>query len=80
MSVSQMVDKGYRVVFDAENGVDTSYFENKRTGNKIKIPRSGKTYEIEMDVIPYKEAMGIQRTGFRPGWGLATKELAAVHP
>jgi len=80
MSVSQMVDKGYRVVFDADNGVDISYFVNKDTGSKIPIPRSGKTYEIEMEVIPFQEAKEAQRTGFRPGWGLSTSELAAVHP
>ena len=62
MSVSHMVDNGYRVVFDSDDrGEDTSYFVNKETGAKIPIPRSGKTYEIEMNVHPYSEAKESQQ-------------------
>ena len=92
LSVSQMVDQGYRVVFDSDDTCgrggstdsrkDVSYFQNKETGVKVKIPRSGRTYEIEMDVLPYKEAKGFQRPKqpvFRSGRGLP-RDMAAVLP
>ena len=80
LCAAEMVDAGYRVVLDQDNGIDKSHMINKKTGEVSSLVRSGKIYNMEMDVLPYAEAVevmrkfqkprpGFQRQGFQgKGW------------
>ena len=46
-SVSRIVAKGNRVVFDN----DESYIENKRTGKKVKLELEGGTYVMNVELL-----------------------------
>ena len=52
MSVSDMVDKGVRVVFDKENGKDVSHFVIKKTGRRVALDRTNRVYDfpLELDI------------------------------
>ena len=57
MSVSEMVDQGKRVVFDAdENGRDISYVMDKTTGEVLSISRNKRVYEFDFTVLPFAQA------------------------
>ena len=61
MCVSQLVVSKHKVVFDADDsGKDISHIINKQTGVKIPMERVKKTYEIEVDVLPYQQAKKVQ--------------------
>ncbi len=60
LSVSEMVDAGYSVIFDS----DHSCAVHKRTGVSIPIHRRDKIYEMRWDILDYEDAKkheGFQR-------------------
>jgi hypothetical protein len=65
MAVTEMVDSNMRVVFDKVDGIDTSHFVDKRTGETFKMDRGNKVYEVEFDVVPHWEAQRAQQANRR---------------
>jgi len=55
MSVFDMVETGHRVVFDKEDGQDVSHAFNKTTGEKTKFILRNNVWELDVDVIPFKD-------------------------
>ncbi|CAK0896643.1 unnamed protein product, partial [Prorocentrum cordatum] len=55
-SVSEMVDAGHRVVFDAGG----SYAENKSTAVITPFQRRNNVYEMEMELMPYSKAKDVK--------------------
>jgi hypothetical protein len=55
LSVAEMVDAGYTVVFRKKDGQDVSCAVNSTTQQQIKFSRRNKIYEIDMAVQPYHE-------------------------
>jgi hypothetical protein len=54
LSVAEVVDKGFRVVFDTdENGRDTSHMVRKSDGQRVEFNRRNKVYEIDWEILPY---------------------------
>lgn len=55
LSVAEVVDKGFRVVFDTDqDGRDTSHMVRKSTGQRVEFRRRNKVYEIDWDILPYQ--------------------------
>ena len=56
VSVSKLIDDGWRVVFDEE----ASYIEHKRTGNTINIRRERGVFVVDafVDQVNPKKAKG----------------------
>ena len=50
LAISEMVDQGLRVVFEATGGKDTSYLEVKATGERIPLVRRRRVYVIDLGV------------------------------
>eukprot|EP00971_Amphidinium_carterae_P330779 6463992-Amphidinium_carterae.1 len=51
MSVGEMVDQNYRVVFDRDvSGRDMSHALHKPSGTKVPFQRNGKTFDIVMEL------------------------------
>eukprot|EP00971_Amphidinium_carterae_P312552 6212347-Amphidinium_carterae.1 len=48
LSVPEIVDKGFRVVFDSEG----SYAEHKKSKERLYFEREGMSYEMVMNVLP----------------------------
>eukprot|EP00971_Amphidinium_carterae_P026014 513149-Amphidinium_carterae.1 len=48
LSVAEAVDAGYKIVFDKVDGEDNSFFIHKATGEKIKMQRTAKVYDISL--------------------------------
>ena len=69
LCAAEMVDAGYRVVLDQDNGIDKSHMINKKTGEVSSLVRSGKIYNMEMDVLPYAKAVEIERKFQKPRVG-----------
>jgi len=65
MSISEMVDKGMRIVFDKENGVDVSMITAKATGTKIPVVRENRVYVLPITVADSSSA-GFRGRGVRP--------------
>ena len=57
LSVAEVVDKGFRVVFDTDNkGRDTSHMVRKSDGHRVEFHRRNNVYEIDWDILPYQPA------------------------
>ena len=56
MSVYDMCLAGHRVVFDIEDGVDMSYVLHKKTGQTIKPELRNRTWDLDVEVVPYVES------------------------
>ena len=59
-SVSKIVDKGNRVVFDSEG----SYIQNKQTGETMKLERERGTYIM---IVEYETSEEVARASGFPG-------------
>ncbi|CAK0890329.1 unnamed protein product, partial [Prorocentrum cordatum] len=77
-SVSEMVDAGHRVVFDAGG----SYAQNKSTGVIAPFQRRNNVYEMEVELMPYskaKDVIGRAEAWSKPGAnGKKQKEICMV--
>ena len=52
-SVSQMVKNGNKLVFEQDsNGKDTSYIQNKRTNEKIRLRQENGVCVLDLVVAP----------------------------
>jgi hypothetical protein len=66
-SVSGMIHKGKKVVFDLDdgaldcNGVYScgSYIEDKASGKRTRMQEAGGNFTVKMKVIPYKDAVNL---------------------
>ena len=59
LSVAEVVDKGFRVVFDTDNkGRDASHMVRKSDGHRVEFHRRNKVYEIDWDILPYQPGPG----------------------
>ena len=57
LSVAEVVDKGFRVVFDTDQkGRDISHMVRKSDGQRVEFRRRNKVYEIDWDILPYQPA------------------------
>ena len=56
ISVYDMCMAGHRVVFDIGDGVDMSYVLHKKTGQKIKPVLRSRTWDLDVEVVPYAES------------------------
>ena len=56
ISVYDMCRTGHRVVFDMEDGVDMSYVVHKKTGQTIKPVLRSRTWDLDVEVVPYAES------------------------
>ena len=55
LSVAEVVDKGFRVVFGTDqDGRDISYMARKSDGQRLEFRRRNKVYEIDWDILPYQ--------------------------
>ena len=55
ISVYDMCLAGHRFVFDIEDGVDMSYVLHKKTGQTIKPVLRSRTWDLDVEVVPYAE-------------------------
>ena len=59
LSVAEVVDKGFRVVFDTDqDGRDISHMVRKSNGQRVEFRRRNKVYEIDWDILPYQPGPG----------------------
>ena len=59
MSVYDMCSVGHRVVFDIGDGVDMSYVLHKKTGQTIKPELRNRTWDLDVQVVPYAESTAL---------------------
>ena len=52
LAVSEMVDAGYRIVFDRADGVDISHAVHKESDDMLGFTQRNKIYEVEVQVMP----------------------------
>jgi len=64
LCVAELCDSGHRVVFDNYEG---NYAVHKKKNERMDFVRMGKTYNVEMEVMPYDgPSSGFQRQGRYP--------------
>ena len=58
LSVAEVVEKGFRVVFDADqDGLDISYMVRNSNGQRVEFRRRNKVYEVDWDILPYQTGL-----------------------
>ena len=67
ISTAELVDMGYCVIHDKQQGQDVSHAIHKSSGTTIPIKRVGNIYEWEIEVLRYEDVRYLSRPFPRAG-------------
>ena len=66
IAVHDMCKAGHRVIFEIDdNGKDLSHAEHRKTGERVNFVPNGRCWDIEAEVVPYKEVQTALRSAKR---------------